>query len=211
MHWLRSHISNLFYVLYDFFFSSKERIILLKTILALITFIIYWWMFSWKTAIFMMIMIGAHELGHCYRMKRVGVGSFGFFFIPLIGGVSGSLTEYKSSYDKAIVALEGVAWGTCLAIATLITYRITGSLYLGVAAFWQAVFNIFNLIPISVLDGGRVVKIVISSIKHRYVFPLLSKPQTIKVIALYGLWLSLLVLIMICTLDVSLRLEVFIK
>lgn len=165
--------------LWDWFIrisDSSSFNLYLKIALTVITTVIYSLAFSWKFAILVMVAIGIHEQGHCWAMKRVGIPTRGFYFIPFLGGVAVADQSYASARDKVIVAIMGPIWGMLLALLTWVLYLITGSPILGAAAYWQGFINLFNLIPINPLDGGQIWRTVLLSLHRRVadVFSLLS-------------------------------------
>ena len=148
-------------------FQTDGKISYWKIGWAIAAFGLHSWLISWKFAVFVMITIGWHESGHVWAMRRVGVGSKGFFWIPFVGGVSLISGECTSLYEKVIIGIMGPIWGLLLAAATMVVYLITGNPYVGVAAFWGAGVNLFNLIPANPLDGGQIARACFSSIDRR--------------------------------------------
>lgn len=135
--------------------------------LLIATFTLYSVVLSWKFALLIMLAVGLHESGHLWAMSRMGMRHRGFYFIPFMGGVAVGTSSYKSLNDKVIVAIMGPIWGMLLALATWVLYLITNSPILGVAAYWQAMLNLFNLLPANPLDGGQIFHAVTSSISKR--------------------------------------------
>lgn len=140
--------------------SSK----LLKVGLAAATFASYTWFFTWKFAILLMIAIGFHEASHVLAMKRLGIRTRGWFFLPFLGGVAVAEEGYISYWENAYVAIAGPVGGAILAWATMFVYWATGNPMWAAGAAFQAVLNIFNLLPISPLDGGQMVRSITFSI-----------------------------------------------
>lgn len=154
--------------------------------LILLTFASYSWIFNWKFAIVLMVAIGWHESGHIWALRRFGMPTSGFFFLPFLGGVAVSTSPHRSLKEKIIVALMGPIWGMLLAFLTLILYLITDNEFLGAAAKWQAIVNLFNLLPVHPLDGGQIVKSVCRSVSAitSNVFSLISAAAFIGLFAL---------------------------
>jgi Zn-dependent protease len=133
---------------------------LLKTIkpgAALATVGVYSLLFSWKAAVALVVMVGVHECGHVYAMWRSGVEVKGIYFIPFFGGAAVSKGVAGSHAQSAYIAINGPIWGGLLALACLVGFWVTGSPELGAMAAWGALINLFNLLPIYPLDGGRLV------------------------------------------------------
>lgn len=124
-------------------------------------------LWNWETAIIFMLAIGLHEYGHLWAMNRRGIKNRGFYFIPFLGGGTINTEPLGSRGNETFVALMGPLWGFGLSIILAAVYFLSGGWGLALRAlFWVVVINLFNLIPISPLDGGRVVKCVAFSV-HR--------------------------------------------
>lgn len=55
---------------------------LLKVVFAAATFASYAYLFTWKFALMVLIAIGFHESGHVWAMKKTGMKTKGFYFLP---------------------------------------------------------------------------------------------------------------------------------
>jgi Zn-dependent protease len=130
----------------------------LKFILAAGTAATYTFLFTWKFALLVMLGIGLHEMGHVWAMRRCGMQTKGFYFIPFVGGAAVADDAFKSGKDEIFIALMGPVVGLLTAIPPLILYGITKSPMWAAAASWLCVVNLFNLFPINPLDGGRFIK-----------------------------------------------------
>lgn len=97
-------------------------------------------------------------------MRIKGIPTKGWYAIPFLGGAAIAEEAYKTYADNAFVALAGPIGGLLLAIATYVGYLATGLPLLAAAACWMAFLNLFNLAPISMLDGGQVVRSIAISI-----------------------------------------------
>ncbi len=111
-------------------------------------------------------MLFIHEYGHVFAMKRSGMKVKGIYYIPFLGAVSVSEDAWPSRKAQAYVALQGPLWGALLSIVVLVGYFVAGRRHasLGVIAAWWGVINLFNLIPMNPLDGGRLLSAVAASI-----------------------------------------------
>jgi Zn-dependent protease len=81
-------------------------------------------------------------------------------FIPFVGAVIAMKEMPKNGYVEALVALGGPAVGTLGAIVCLVVAAATGSLFWYALASTGFLINLFNMIPISPLDGGRIVGVI---------------------------------------------------
>lgn len=168
-------------VLYSFeetkLFSFIKRNI--KGILSSLTFLSFTILFSWKFSLFLMFAILWHELGHYLCLKLIKHPTFGIFFIPLMGGMTIPAKGFETYEDNCLVALAGPLAGFLQTIILLVIYSFTGMTELACFAGFTAFLNLFNLIPLSLFDGGQVMRAIAYSIN-----PFLGKGLTILSFAL---------------------------
>jgi putative peptide zinc metalloprotease protein len=149
---------------------------LIKVGLAAASLVGYSVLYNWKFAILLMVAIGWHEQGHVWAMRRKGIKTKGWYAIPFIGGAAIAEDEFKSDADNAYVSIMGPIWGFLMAAVAMGLYYITGQPLWAAAAGWMGTLNLFNLLPITPLDGGRIMRCITFSI-HRWlgvVFLILS-------------------------------------
>lgn len=102
------------------------------------------------------IIILIHEIGHAVVIRAKGLRAGVMVFIPFIGGAVTLKDQPRSAYDDAQIGLAGPIAGTAASLIVLQIYKWTDSpLYLAIAAAGFAV-NLLNLLPIGMLDGGRI-------------------------------------------------------
>ena len=146
-----------------------------KILLAFGTFTTYSFMFSWKFALLFMFGIGIHESGHVWAMRREGLKTKGFYFVPFFGGMAISAEAFKTSRQETYIALMGPAFGIVTVAVPLTLSLYFRSHFWTAAASWLAFVNLFNLFPINPLDGGRVIKCIALSLHRKIgVFILLA-------------------------------------
>jgi Zn-dependent protease len=138
-----------------------------KVALASLSFAAYASMFTWRFALLILGSLAFHELGHIWAMHKCGMKTKGIYFIPLLGAAAVTEDAFPSREVESFVALAGPVWGLSLALATAGVYLVTQSPVYAAAAGWMAMINLFNLLPINPLDGGRVAKSVFFSIHQR--------------------------------------------
>jgi Zn-dependent protease len=119
--------------------------------------------FSWKFALLLMLQLFVHEYGHVFAMKRTGMKVRGMYFIPFLGGLAVTEDAFTSRRQQAYVALNGPLWGSLLCLAPLGLWAATGQAAWAAVAAWWALINLFNLLPITPLDGGRAMNAFASS------------------------------------------------
>ena len=102
------------------------------------------------------IIILIHEIGHAVVIRAKGLRAGMMVFIPFIGGAVTIKDQPRSAYDDAQIGLAGPIAGTFASLIVLQMYKWTGNpAYLAIAAAGFAV-NLLNLLPIGMLDGGRI-------------------------------------------------------
>ncbi len=153
-----NNLASLSAIGYKLFTAFLKMTKSLKFVLAAGTAATYTFLFTWKFALLVMLGIGLHEMGHVWAMRRCGMQTKGFYFIPFIGGAAVADDAFKSGKDEIFIALMGPLVGLLTTIPPLIAFWITGSPIWAAAASWLAVVNLFNLFPINPLDGGRFIK-----------------------------------------------------
>ena len=157
----------------------------------------YVYLFTWQFAVLIMISLFFHESGHIWAMKRCGLKTKGIYFIPFMGAAAVSEDTFGTRRNEVYVAIMGPIWGFSLAVVTLIGYYITGNALYAAAAGWMAMVNLFNLLPINPLDGGRIIKSITFSIdsKMGLVFLVAGIIVSIFLTFLAGLILFLILLL----------------
>jgi Zn-dependent protease len=138
-----------------------------KLVLALASFAAYAFLFTWQFAVIILGMLVIHEYGHLKCMKHYGMKTRGIYLIPLIGGAAVAEDSFPSRRAEATIALAGPLTGAALAAGTGLLYLATHNGAFAAAAAWMALVNLFNLLPVVPLDGGRVVKSITCSIGSR--------------------------------------------
>jgi Zn-dependent protease len=97
-----------------------------------------------------------HEIGHAVVIRAKGLRAGFMVFIPFIGGAVTLKDQPHSAYDDALIGLAGPIAGTLASLVSLQIYKWTEDpLYLLVAAT-GFILNLINLLPIGMLDGGRI-------------------------------------------------------
>lgn len=97
-----------------------------------------------------------HELGHALMIRAKGLRAGAMVFIPFVGGAVTLKDQPRSAFDDAQIGLAGPIAGTLASVGCLLVYRWGGSVLYLALAFAGFLLNLFNLLPIGPLDGGRI-------------------------------------------------------
>ena len=116
---------------------------------------VYWTAFGWKWALGLVASIYVHEMGHVAWLRRYGIPATAPMFVPGFGAFV-RLKQYPASpREDARVGLAGPTWGLGAAIVAKGLALLFHSGSLAAIAQVGAWINLFNLIPLGSLDGGR--------------------------------------------------------
>jgi Zn-dependent protease len=121
----------------------------------LISIAAYAWLWGLPFAVGFVLLIFVHELGHVLELRRQGIPASAPLFIPFLGAVIGMKQLPDDAWKEARVALAGPILGSVGAAACWVAGEATGSDVIMGLAFVGFFLNLFNLIPIVPLDGGR--------------------------------------------------------
>ncbi len=112
-------------------------------------------LWGWKFAVGFVLLLLVHELGHVIELRRQGVPASAPLFIPFLGAVVGMKQMPEDAWKEARVALAGPILGSLGAAAVWVAGEALDSALLIALAFVGFFLNLFNLLPIVPLDGGR--------------------------------------------------------
>ncbi len=121
--------------------------------------------FSPLAAAALVLVMFVHELGHFTAMWALGYKNLSMFFLPFFGAAASGHKPHAPAWQEAIVLLAGPVPGIVLALAA--TQVPSEALPLAGAEFvrWFVLFgliiNLFNLLPVGVLDGGRLFQLAV--------------------------------------------------
>jgi Zn-dependent protease len=123
----------------------------------LVSIAAYAWIWGLPFAVGFVVLIFVHELGHVIELRRQGIPASAPLFIPFLGALIGMKQLPDDAWKEARVALAGPIVGSVGAAAFLVAGTVADSDLLRALAFVGFFLNLFNLIPIVPLDGGRAV------------------------------------------------------
>jgi Zn-dependent protease len=128
-----------------------------KTILSMGFMIwVYSWLWGWKFAAGFVFLILVHEMGHVVAAKWLGLPVSAPLFIPFIGAAITMKENPRDAWTEALMAYGGPLAG-CVGswICWYVALQLHENWILAVAQL-SFLINIYNLIPVPPLDGGRI-------------------------------------------------------
>lgn len=124
---------------------------------ALISIGAYALAFGWQFGVGIVGLIFVHEMGHVLILRRYGVKATAPIFIPFLGAFIGMRQLPKDALMEAYVGLGGPVLGTLGAIAAWGIYQVDHQPLWLALTYLGVLLNLFNLLPVPPLDGGRAV------------------------------------------------------
>jgi Zn-dependent protease len=121
----------------------------------LLSFAAYWTLWGWKFALGFVLSIYVHEMGHVVALRRYGFKASAPMFIPGIGALIRLQQHIDDPRIDAEIGLAGPIYGLGAAAVTAALWYLTKQPVLAAIAGTGALINVFNLLPIGTLDGGR--------------------------------------------------------
>ena len=112
---------------------------------------------GWMFGIGFVLLLLVHELGHVLEARRQGIPASAPMFIPFLGAFITMKQLPANAWREAQVALAGPILGSAGAALVWAAGAAYDSDFLRALAFVGFFLNLFNLLPIVPLDGGRAV------------------------------------------------------
>lgn len=134
-----------------------KGLLLLATMLVSLRF--FGWQFDSRFSVVLVAVLLLHELGHLLAMRWAGYRYLQVFFIPLFGAVASGREVQVSAWDKTMVLLAGPVPGIvlgCALLEALARHALPPDPWLLSAVTTLLLINVFNLLPLLPLDGGRL-------------------------------------------------------
>jgi Zn-dependent protease len=126
----------------------------------LLSLVVYAMIWGWPYAAGFIALMFAHEMGHYVAARQCGLSVGAPAFIPFVGAWINLKEQPRDVRTEAYVAVAGPLVGTVSAVAVYLWSRWTGSQLLLAIAYAGLFLNLFNLLPVSPLDGGRITAII---------------------------------------------------
>lgn len=147
---------------------------------AALTLLLWSWAFSWQSGLAVLVILLLHEGGHALAMRAFGYRDMSMFFIPFLGAVVTGRPREIVAWKQALVLLAGPLPGLLLGLGLLWGVSAHPALFDGfdwrMVAVMAIGINLFNLLPLTPLDGGQLMELSLFSRwpRSRLVFSALS-------------------------------------
>ena len=116
--------------------------------------------YGWRYAVGFVTLLFVHESGHYIAARQKGLAVGAPTFIPFVGAWVAMKEMPKSVETEAYVGIAGPVAGTLGALLCYYLARGFDSRLLLAISYAGFFLNLFNLIPVSPLDGGRITAIL---------------------------------------------------
>ena len=107
-------------------------------------------------AVGMVGLITVHEAGHALVMLNRGIPFSPMVFVPFIGATVAMNRRPRDAWEDALVGFGGPVLGSAGAAVCSLAGAATGSQLMFALADFGYMINLFNLLPIGMMDGGRI-------------------------------------------------------
>jgi len=116
--------------------------------------------FGWMYSAGLVAMIFTHEMGHYLAARQKGLDVGAPVFIPFVGAFIAMKEMPMDSETEAYVGMAGPLVGSVAAVLCYFLARQYDSQLLLAISYSGFFINLFNLIPISPFDGGRITGVI---------------------------------------------------
>jgi len=121
----------------------------------LVSMAAYALIWGWKFAVGFVLLLLVHEMGHVIQLRREGIEASAPMFVPFLGAAVMAKSLGDDATAEARVGLAGPILGTLGCLALLPIAIASGDDFWYALVFTGLFLNLFNLLPVVPLDGGR--------------------------------------------------------
>jgi Zn-dependent protease len=129
-----------------------------------ITALLYAQLFGWAFGVGIVLLILVHESGHVVVARVIGLPVTLPIMIPFLGAFVSMRQQPRSVAQESVMAIGGPILGSIAAGLCYLGYLATPASSTGqllrALAYFGFLINLFNLVPVTPLDGGRVLSLL---------------------------------------------------
>jgi Zn-dependent protease len=118
---------------------------------------VYARMWGWQFGVGFVILLLVHECGHLIVARKFGLKVGAPVFIPFMGAFIALKEAPRNAWVESCVGIGGPMLGTVGALACNILGEAFDAPVFTALAWFGYFLNLFNLTPVGMLDGGRIV------------------------------------------------------
>ena len=123
-----------------------------------VTALLYAQLFGWAFGVGIVLLILVHESGHVVVARIMGMPVTLPVMIPFLGAFVSMKQQPRTVAQESVMAIGGPVLGSIAAGLCYLGYLETPDSSTG--QLLRALINLFNLIPVTPLDGGRVTSLL---------------------------------------------------
>jgi Zn-dependent protease len=160
--WLKRRLGPVLAAIVAFIAKFKAILLLLPKLkllttvgTMLVSVAAYSFVFGWEFAAGFVVLLLVHEMGHVIALRREGIKASAPMFIPFLGAVISARSLGDNALAEARVGLAGPILGSIGSAVCIVIWHATGNEIWRALAFTGFFLNLFNLLPVIPLDGGR--------------------------------------------------------
>lgn len=116
-------------------------------------------LYGWPFGVGIVLLIFVHECGHAVAARLRGIPIAAMVFVPFMGAFVTMKRGGKDAAEGAFIGIMGPVFGLGAGLACLLLYAAAPSPFWLALAQWSFMINLFNLLPIPMLDGGRLLPV----------------------------------------------------
>lgn len=123
----------------------------------LVSLVAYGLAFGWRFGALFLLILAIHETGHTLAIRARGLPASLPIFIPFLGALINLRRQPRDAGEEAFIAAAGPLFGLAASYALFLLGSTLRAPVLVVAAGFGMLLHVFNLLPVTPLDGGRMV------------------------------------------------------
>jgi len=148
---------------------------------------------GWLFAAGFVLLIFVHEMGHVVAMRIEGIPAGAPMFIPFVGAFAAMHGRPRDAAVEARVAMAGPLAGSLAAWAVLGAGLALEQRLLLALGHTAILINLFNLVPVPPLDGGRIAGAFtraywVAGYAIGVIALLLTRSPLLLIVLVVGLW-----------------------
>jgi Zn-dependent protease len=123
----------------------------------LLMILVYMQLWGWAFGVGFVLLLLVHETGHLIVAKKFGLKVGAPVFIPFMGAFIALKEAPRNAWMEACVGIGGPLLGSLGALVCHALGEFSATPIFIALAWFGYFLNLFNLTPVGMLDGGRVV------------------------------------------------------